>query len=90
MPNKYFSAAAFAHRHNFDGTWDSICTRCFLTVASEWTEVGLWEHERGHHCDSLREARYSTSSLPDPLSAAGGILERRWASAYVEAEDDPQ
>jgi hypothetical protein len=90
MPNKYFSAAAFAHRHNLDGTWDSICTRCFLTIASEWDEDGLWEHERGHHCNSLIEARQSTSSLPDPLRGAGGILERRWALAYFQTEDEPQ
>jgi hypothetical protein len=91
MPHKMFSAAAaFAHRHNFDGTWDSICTKCFLTVASEWAEDGLLMHERHHNCDSLMKARHTrNTSSPEPLRAAGPMLEGRRTSAYVEAKDEP-
>jgi hypothetical protein len=28
------SQAKFPHRHNRDGTYDSICTACFATIAS--------------------------------------------------------
>jgi hypothetical protein len=91
MPNRVFSAAAaFAHRHNLDGTWDSICTKCFLTVASEWAEDGLLTHEQRHNCDSLMKARHIRNTFPDPLRGAGKMMEGRWTSAYVEAEDEPK
>ena len=37
--------APFAHRHNQDDTWDSICSKCFLVVATEENEEELREHE---------------------------------------------
>jgi hypothetical protein len=67
MPNELFSAAVFAHRHNWDGTWDSICTKCFLTAATEWTEDGLQMHELHHDCDLLMKARTTTAGFPEPL-----------------------
>jgi hypothetical protein len=90
MSNNVFSAAAaFAHRHNLDGTWDSICTKCFLTVASERAEDRLSTHERHHNCDSLMKARHTRATFPEPLKGAGVMLEGRRASAYVEAEEKP-
>lgn len=89
MPNKYFSAAAFAHRHNLDGTWDSICTECFLTVASAWDETELLDHERGHDCNSLMRARHIGAGIPLPSRRTGPLLDRHLTSAYVEAEDEP-
>ena len=42
----------YPHRVNLDGSWDSICTRCFLTIAHCKTEKELAEVERKHVCDS--------------------------------------
>ena len=44
---------AFAHRHNPDGSWDSICPRCFFTIATEWAEEKLTFRERDHDCQAL-------------------------------------
>lgn len=44
----------FPHRHNQDGSHDSICTTCLLTVASAWTEMDLVRHEVAHVCDPVR------------------------------------
>ena len=45
------SASQFAHRINDDGTVDSICRDCFVTVATESSESDLERDERDHSCD---------------------------------------
>ena len=40
----------FPHRHNKDGSHDSICISCFATVASVRNEVELAQHEQDHVC----------------------------------------
>jgi hypothetical protein len=40
----------FRHRHNPDGTFDSICPRCYMTVASMEHEAQLTEAEKEHAC----------------------------------------
>ena len=40
----------FAHRENEDGTFDSICLSCYLTVASAEKEAALFESEKFHTC----------------------------------------
>jgi hypothetical protein len=41
---------AFAHRHNQDGSYDSICVKCFATIATERVEEMLAESEQKHVC----------------------------------------
>ena len=41
----------YPHRVNLDGSWDSICARCFLTVAHCETESELAASEQKHVCD---------------------------------------
>lgn len=41
---------AFAHRHNDNGTTDSICKRCCKTVASARFEHELEMREEKHLC----------------------------------------
>ncbi|HEY4380141.1 MAG TPA: hypothetical protein VGN01_07325 [Acidobacteriaceae bacterium] len=41
----------FPHRVNRDGSFDSICKRCFLTIASCASETELAAAEREHMCD---------------------------------------
>ena len=43
----------FPHRRNRDGSYDSICTLCFTTVASSETEEELGEAEAKHICDRV-------------------------------------
>jgi hypothetical protein len=40
----------FVHRFNEDGTIDSICRQCFITVATEASESALEPEERKHEC----------------------------------------
>jgi hypothetical protein len=49
----------FLHRKNADGTFDSICSRCFVTVATRFRETDLSRPERDHVCDSWTLVRFS-------------------------------
>jgi hypothetical protein len=41
----------FPHRLNRDGSFDSICLKCFATVANTATEIELTAHDKTHACD---------------------------------------
>ncbi len=41
----------FAHRTNRDGSIDSICRECFVTVATALWESELDQPEHAHFCD---------------------------------------
>ena len=45
----------FARRENGDSTIDSICARCFRTVATERSEANLTVAEEKHYCDPNEE-----------------------------------
>jgi hypothetical protein len=47
------SKAEFPHRHNNDGTHDSICNKCFVTVARVKLETNLIPYEEHHVCDPV-------------------------------------
>lgn len=47
----------FRHRHNRDGTWDSICMKCYLTVETVTQENDLAGAERSHDCAELLAAK---------------------------------
>jgi hypothetical protein len=44
------SGPKFAHRPNRDGSFDSICARCFRTISNSWNEADLDQAERDHVC----------------------------------------
>jgi hypothetical protein len=44
---------SFAHRHNPDGSHDSICTKCYHTVETAIEEEDLAAAERSHDCYEL-------------------------------------
>jgi len=54
----------FTHRVLDDGSVDSICLNCFLTISRAWgdfkvTETELVEIEAAHQCDeSLKSKRF--------------------------------
>jgi hypothetical protein len=61
----------FAHRRNPDASIDSICTKCFQTIASEDSESSLIAHEEtGTSLCSQRSPTFSHS----PLSFFGFFL----------------
>ena len=53
------SVPAFKHRHNREGTRDSICVKCYLTVATAANEEGLCTAEEAHDCVKLWESKTS-------------------------------
>ena len=57
----------YAHRQNADGTFDSICLSCFLTIISANSESQLTEAETQHSCDPGdvlgTDAKCSTSAF---------------------------
>ena len=62
------SEVKFPHRHNSDGSYDSICTACSVTVASVRGEELLRAHELAHVCDPVNlyriaQARGSTRPM---------------------------
>lgn len=61
----------FPHRHNRDGSWDSICRKCYLTVANAPTEAELAEPESRHKCHGFRRVLYMGRLA---------VLEREWKS----------
>ncbi|MGA2848569.1 MAG: hypothetical protein ABSE46_06215 [Terracidiphilus sp.] len=44
----------FPHRLNPNGSYDSICTECHLTVASSRDEAALANYEQDHACNPIR------------------------------------
>ena len=40
----------FPHRRNRDGSIDSICLKCLLTIASTRIEADLDLHDKNHVC----------------------------------------
>lgn len=44
---------AYAHRRNTDGTTDSICKNCFVTVSTASGEGDLKRAEHDHLCDPI-------------------------------------
>jgi hypothetical protein len=46
---------SFARRRNINSSIDSICTKCFLTIASEDSEEELVAHEEKQVCDPYGE-----------------------------------
>jgi hypothetical protein len=57
---KYQSSSPYVHRPNRDGSYDSICTACYATVASVRDEAELTSHEHSHEC--LPDWAYQTAN----------------------------
>jgi hypothetical protein len=55
------SPTDFARRSNRDGTTDSICTRCYDTVATATWEADLVSAERSHECKSRKVEQFMKS-----------------------------
>lgn len=53
MADRMPSTTTFHRKVNDDGTFDSLCTCCFRTVAFAMQESHLAELERNHICEEL-------------------------------------
>ena len=45
-------AVFYPHRRNSDGSFDSICLNCFVTLANARTEPELLEYDKRHICEA--------------------------------------
>ena len=59
MPSNQFVHFEFPHRMNKDGTIDSVCPRCFVTVGRSTWEAELDRMEAAHTCDAARLASFT-------------------------------
>lgn len=64
--NTMTSFVSFARRQNHDSSVDSICTKCYQTIASAENESGLAALEQSHHCSPYGEFNqdWTTSNKP--------------------------
>jgi hypothetical protein len=62
--------AAFVHRANRDGTTDSICRNCFVTVCTSAWETDLARAERDHVCDPNVIARLNRMQKRESQSSS--------------------
>jgi hypothetical protein len=69
------TARQYAHRPNYDGTVDSICKSCYLTVARAYREADLAHLELRHICQPLerRRATRVVHRVFDPAGVANGM-----------------
>lgn len=66
----------FAHRANSDGTTDTICTHCYVTVCTSTREADLAEAERRHICDPIIVGRWKKASGREDAENQARIPER--------------
>jgi hypothetical protein len=59
------SQPVFVHRINADGSIDSFCRKCLITVASSQWEAELERAENKHGCDPL-QLEYVSGILNPP------------------------
>jgi hypothetical protein len=57
---------SFPHRLNADGTHDSICARCWTTVATVQHEGELARLESAHVCEPINLYRVRQWEAPHP------------------------
>jgi len=89
------SPVNFRHRCNRDGSWDSICVTCFLTVLSTAKEGDLIAAEQSHVCAGPIEAEEafprqlgSTRLLPHRTTLSRIDLSSCALSAMVDVNRD--
>jgi hypothetical protein len=61
---------SFAHRRNADGSYDSICTKCYATIASAAREEALSSIESAHVCDPFYVYRAERGFLAESMPYA--------------------
>lgn len=67
----------YAHRVNEDGTLDSICPCCFLTIATSTWEADLERMELLHVCDPNRLSHFEQNERELVLREPAKIVPMR-------------
>lgn len=62
MQPGYAKQNEFPRRHNHDGTIDSICPHCFVTVGTSTWESDLDRMEAVHVCEATRLKHFEEQS----------------------------
>jgi hypothetical protein len=58
----------FSYRRNDNDTTDSICLKCFRTIATKGTKAELADFEAAHECDGFDPAYMLYSEAHRPPS----------------------
>lgn len=58
------SSSRFPHRINRDGTIDSICPHCYVTIGTSTWEADLERMEAAHVCEPARLSYYEERRKP--------------------------
>jgi hypothetical protein len=62
------SKAEYPRRRNRDGTWGSVCTKCYMAIGRCATEDKLAEMEKSHVCySSFLAERGGLSDTAEPV-----------------------
>jgi hypothetical protein len=56
----------FVYLLNEDGTVDSICRRCFVTIATAHRKSDLEREESNHVCETYGLKRFQAHNSPTP------------------------
>jgi hypothetical protein len=75
----------FVHRHNADGSYDSICLKCYATAARAKKEESLSSPESAHVCDPTALYLADQGSVPVGVPMLGLIA----ASGSARAAPPP-
>lgn len=71
MPSNHLVHFDFPHRMNKDGTIDSICPHCFVTIGCSTWEADLDRIEAAHICEPARLASFNVaarkSAIPEQV-----------------------
>jgi hypothetical protein len=54
----------FVHRRNPDGSYDSICLNCYLTIETQHEESDLSKAEKEHDCEDFLRQRETAYQGP--------------------------
>ena len=57
LSTNHYGTSHYAHRRNYDGTLDSVCKLCYLTVARAYRETDLSHLEVRHICQPVERRR---------------------------------
>ncbi len=67
----------YAHRINEDGSLDSICPRCFITIANSTWEADLERMETAHICDPEWLSHFESTEWEPVLREPAKIIPMR-------------
>jgi hypothetical protein len=77
MPFPQVKHVKYPHRTNSDGTIDSICPRCYMTIGTSVWEFELEEFEAAHICDADRFEHFDDERRDIKRTDSPGATRRR-------------